>query len=504
MMKKLFSTFFLLAAAGAAMAAPPARPNIVFFLVDDMGWQDTSVPLHYDKGGKPIPSPGNATFKTPAMEKLASQGVCFTRAYGASVCSPTRTSVMSGMNPSRTHISNWTNPAKPADTSKRSIKAMAPPKWRIEGLNARDASMANMFKKEGYRTIFIGKAHFGATSQKEAQPEQLGFDVNIGGCGAGQPGSYYGKDNYAEQPTRFQKKQGPRDVPGLQQYHGSDTFLTEALTLELGKEMDKAVHMKKPFFAYMGHYAVHGPLMQDPRFSQLYPGQRAAMLKYATLISGMDKSLGDIIDKLEQAGVAENTLIVFASDNGGTAPKKNPCTPLRAGKGCAYEGGIRVPVIIAWARPNPGNTFQRQFPIKGGGINSNVIALQDLFATFGSIIGSSHVPAGLDSMDFSGYLRPDGKSGRPQTFFLNFPHEHNEAYYAVYINGDWKVIYRFLTKSWELYNVTDDIGETKNMAAEQPAILKKMAAALAAEFKRHDSQPPIETATNTPAAIVLP
>lgn len=468
-----------------------------------MGWQDTSVPFHYGEDGKAIPSPGNAVFKTPGMEKLAAQGMIFTQAYAASVCSPSRTAIMSGNNPSRTHISNWTSPASPADTSGRGIKTMAPPAWRIQGLGAGDRSMARMLGKAGYRTLFVGKAHFGPTSNREAQPEQLGFDVNIGGSGAGHPASYLGQDCYAEKSFRERGKHGPRDVPDLEKYHHSDTFLTDALSNEMAGEIRKSVEMKKPFFAYMGHYAVHAPFMKDPQFEALYPQLKGPLKNYATLISGMDKSLLQLLDTLEKVGVAEKTLVIFASDNGGDAPRKDSCLPLRGKKGMSYEGGIRTPLIISWARRNPDNPLQKQYPIVPGSRCDRVVALQDMFATLGAIVHGK-VPEGLDSCDISGLLRGDGSCKRPQTYFLNFPHQHNDSYYVLFREEDWKVIYHYHTRTWELYNLKSDVGEQHDLASEHPEKLREMAEKLVVEHKRHKAQFPIDKQTNLPAEFVMP
>ena len=149
-------------------------------------------------------------------------------------------------------------------------------------------------------------------------------------------------------------------MPNLDKYYGTDTFLTDALNNEMSAEIQKAVKMKKPFFAYLGHYAVHGPLMLDSQFTSLYPNVKGALLKYATLISGMDRSILNLLATLKKEGVAEDTLVIFSSDNGGTAPKSQPCAPLRGGKGMPYEGGVRVPLIVSWAEANPDNALQKQ------------------------------------------------------------------------------------------------------------------------------------------------
>ena len=505
----LFSFCLTAQAEEKVTKTPPSKPNILFILVDDMGWSDTSVPFHFNEQGEAQFSANNKIFKTPGMERLASQGMRFTSAYAASVCSPSRTAILSGQNPSRTHITNWTSPDKPRDTSQRGIKEILPPPWNIEGLAQGQNTMASLFKKEGYKTLYVGKAHFGPTSIIAAQPPALGFDVNIGGSGAGQPGSYLGEDNYAEQPRRqnaqnTQKPLGPRDVPHLEAYHGSSTFLTEALTTELSKEIQKSRQENKPFFAYFGHYAVHGPLMEDPAFSALYPELKGAMKKYATLISGSDASILKLLELLEKEGIAENTLIIFASDNGGTAPKAQPCAPLRAKKGTPYEGGIRTPLILAWAKKDLNNPWQKKYPIPAGSINSHVVALQDLYKTLGTMLGSRHLPQNLDSLDFSGYLTAQGQSSRPETYFLNFPHQHEDAYYTLYREGDWKVIYHYKDQSWELYNLKKDIQEKQNLAQKEPEKLLALAKTLLKEHKRHKSQSPLDATTKQPLPILLP
>lgn len=477
------------------------KPNILLILVDDMGWQDTSVPFHFDQEGTPVPSPGNAIFKTPGMEKLAEQGMRFTQAYAASVCSPARTAILTGQNPSRTHISCWTYPTDPRDNSMKKIKDMKAPDWRKSGVNSKDPSMAKMFRAAGYRTILVGKAHFGPNSNKEAQPLSQGFDVSIAGNGSGHPGSYLSEDKY----SRNKKKPGtgPNDVIDMEKYYDSGLFLTDALTEEMKREIRISAGKKQPFFAYMAHYAVHSPFMMDKQFAEQYSHLNGPLKHFASLISGMDKSIIELLKTLEENGVAENTLVVFASDNGGDAPKQNPCAPLRARKGTGYEGGIRTPLIISWAKPNPAHPLQKRYPIKAGTHSDQIIALHDLYATFASIAGGK-VPKGLDSYDCSGYLRDGSSCKRPQTYFLNFPHDHTDTYYVLYREGDWKVLYHYQTRSWELYNLKDDIGEKDNLAAREPARLAEMAKKLVSEHKRHNSQLPIDLKTGKPASIILP
>ena len=170
-----------------------------------------------------------------------------------------------------------------------------------------------MLHDAGYKTIHVGKAHFGCQNSDGELPQNIGFDVNIAGSSIGHPGSYYGENGYGHI-----KGQKARAVPGLEKYHGTDTFLSEALTLEANEQITEAVGEKKPFFLYMSHYAVHSPFEADKRFADhyRYTGRPKVAADFATLIEGMDKSLGDIMDHLEELGIAENTLIIFLGDNG--------------------------------------------------------------------------------------------------------------------------------------------------------------------------------------------
>ena len=310
--------------AGEAIAASPEkgvpeekqRPNIVLFLVDDMGWQDTSLPFwtqrtHY-----------NDTYHTPNMERLATQGKMFTQAYACSISSPTRVSLFTGMNAARHRVTSWT--LRKNTTHEQPDSVMTYPEWNVNGIcqepgierTTQVTTLAQVLKDNGYQTIHCGKAHFGANDTPGADPLTMGFEVNIAGHAAGSPASYYGKNNFGNKPDG---KSPLAAVPGLEQYHGTDTFLSEALTLEAMKALDKAQQKDKPFFLYMAHYAIHTPIQPDYRFYQKYldKGLPPVEAAYATLIEGMDKSLGDLMDYLERNQLTDNTVILFMSDNGG-------------------------------------------------------------------------------------------------------------------------------------------------------------------------------------------
>ncbi|MCH1505032.1 MAG: sulfatase-like hydrolase/transferase [Verrucomicrobiales bacterium] len=292
------------------------RPNIVLFLVDDMGWQDTSVPFHTETMAF------NKRYRTPNMERLANQGVKFTQAYACSVCSPTRISLMTGLNAARHRVTNWT--LHKDATNDRNHPTLAFPKWNVNGLSPTKGiertlhatALPAFLHEVGYRTIHVGKAHLGAVGTPGEDPRNLGFDINIAGHAAGGPGSFLGT-----QDCRPVWRKGAKvwDVPGLEQYHGKDVFLPEALTREALKAVDQSVSDEKPFFLYLSHYAVHAPFAEDRRFYQKYrnDGLERTEAMYAAMVEGMDKSLGDVMDRLAHHGISDETVVLFMSDNGG-------------------------------------------------------------------------------------------------------------------------------------------------------------------------------------------
>ncbi|MCW1926140.1 sulfatase [Luteolibacter arcticus] len=466
-MKRLFLCLVLCGIAAAA-----DRPNVLVFIVDDMGWQDTSVPFHHDAEGKPVVSVLNRRYRTPNMEKLAAQGMKFTRAYAHPVCTPSRITLMTGKNAARHHVTNWTNPAG-TENSDNDVKHLRSPEgWGVKGISPDETALPSLLKQAGYRTIHCGKAHFGSKGAFGQYPQAVGFDINIAGNEIGHPASYFAKQNFGK---------GSNHVTGLEKWHGKDEFLTEVLTRELGEVLETSVKEKKPFFAYMAHYAVHSPFNEDPRFSANYPDLPPPQRAYATLIEGMDRSLGDLLAKLDTLGVAENTLVIFLSDNGGDAPipnnNANPVVsgnaPIRGKKGMRYEGGIRVPMIAAWAKQGPGNAF----PIPAASHTSDLVALADIFPTVTNLAGVTNAKP-WDGHDLLPYLKGDPSYHRPQWLVTHYPHGHNNDHYSIFHEGPWKLIRNWADGSSELYNLASDLAESKNLAAEQPDRTKAMAAKL--------------------------
>jgi arylsulfatase A-like enzyme len=467
------------------------QPNIVVFLVDDMGVMDTSVPFLADNRGKPKRYPLNDRYRTPNMMRLAGQGIRFEYFYANSVCSPTRVSLMTGQTSARHRTTQYINP------NSNNAGKFGPVDWQWNGISKaiQSQTLPAILKKGGYRTIHAGKGHFGPVDSFGSRPENFGFDVNIAGCAWGRPGSYYGKDHFGH----ASRKGKSRAVPGLEKYHGQDIHLTEALTLEMNDAIRKSVEDGQPFFAYMSHYAVHGPFQLDQRFAENYSDAKLdnKATAFATMIEGMDKSLGDILDQLDDLGVANNTLVFFLGDNGTDAPlgptHEVACAaPLRGKKGTHYEGGIRVPFIAAWAQPDSNIESQQRLNIPQGLLSANVGTIYDLFPTILGITGLE-TDALVDGVDLSTMLT-GAPSDRTPTFLMHFPHDHRSDYYTAYRLGDWKLIYHYRNaenERFELYNLEKDRDESENLARQNRPQLKRMIKAMAAALFKADAQYPL-------------
>lgn len=488
------------------------RPNIVLFLVDDMGVMDTSLPFLTDAAGRPKRYPLNDFYRTPNMERLAAQGIRFNNFNAMSVCSPTRVSIMTGQNAARHRTTNWINP------DKDNAGPLGAPNWNWQGLKKTDVTLARLLKNNGYRTIHVGKGHFGPRKSEGADPRNLGFDINVAGASIGAPASYYGTENYGNAGST-RPKSSPNAVPHLAKYHGTDTFLTDALTIEANAQVSAAVKDGRPFFLNFAHYAAHGPFNSDPRYAAHYAasGKPPEVQAFATLIEGMDKSLGDLLDHLERLGVAENTLIFFLGDNGSDArlgpPHDVACAaPLRGQKGSHYEGGTRVPFIAAWAKPSTDSPCQKQLPIPANAIQPQLASVCDLFPTILRTVGiaspAGHVVDGvrLDTL-LSG--RPD--SSRPETFLMHYPHApHRSDYWTSYRDGKWKVIYHYFPTAvsgnshYQLFNLSADPFEQNNLAESQPAELLRMMRELSEALDAQGAVYPLEDDRKTPRRPKLP
>lgn len=494
-------------ASVSAWSQTTAHPNIIMFLVDDMGWQDTSVPFYNDEL-----TPLNKRFVTPNMERMAQMGVRFTEAYACAVSSPTRCSLMSGMNASRHRVTNWTLELNEKTDEPSDMITL--PEWNYNGIQPDSTegkinnstaitSLPQILRENGYWTIHCGKAHFGARTTPGANPINMGFDVNIAGGANGAPGSYLGTKNFGE-GSRFA-------VQGLEKYYGQDIFITEALTREALTEMEKAVKMNKPFYLYMSHYAVHTPYDDDKRFSDKYRGKYDEQLKtglneneakYAALVEGMDKSLGDILDYLQRnPEVAKNTILLFMSDNGGQGlsnvrqgvANRDQNYPARGGKGSAFMGGVREPMMVYW----PGVT-------KPDTECDQRVIIEDFYPTILEMAGVKEYTTHqvVDGVSFTDVLmNPEKRKDR--VLVWHFPNLWGESQnlkegygaYSAIMKGDYHLIYTWETRQLRLYNVKEDIGEQHDLAQAMPDKVKELAAELSDYLRERDAQRPSLKAT---------
>lgn len=482
-----------------ATALADDRPNIILFVVDDMGWQDTSVPFWTER------TPRNDTYETPNMERLAARGMVFSSAYAASISSPSRCSLLTGANAARHRVTNWTlERDKATDGDDRRT---ASPDWNYNGIcqvpGVRNTFVATalpqILKDAGYHTIHCGKAHWGAIDTPGENPYHFGFEVNIAGHAAGGLASYLGEENYGHDAEG--RPVSAFAVPGLERYWGTGTFATEALTLEAIRALDKAKRYDRPFFLHMSHYAVHVPFDRDARFFDKYrrkglPDNEAA---YAALIEGMDKSLGDIMEWLDQNGLTDSTVVIFVSDNGGLAietgwrsgPPHTQNAPLRSGKGSLYEGGIRVPMVVAW----PGVT-------RAGSRCDAPVIIEDFFPTVAEMARAACRPTvqEVDGRSFVPLLRQDAEADMGRLLVWNFPNHWGVTgpginFCCAARRGDWKLVYHYDTGVRELYNLADDIGETTDMSARRPDIAHRLAAELGEYLRGVGAQRPRDRTT---------
>ncbi len=471
-----------------AEAATQRKPNIVFFLVDDMGWQDTSEPFYTEVTDL------NRRYHTPNMEILADEGLKFTQAYACPLCSPTRVSLMTGLNAARHRVTNWT--LRKNESPDREHPTLRMPDWNVNGLSPVPgiehtvyAKTLPMFLQEaGYRTIHVGKAHWGAKDTPGEDPLNLGFDANIAGHAAGGPGSYHGTHNFSAA-----WRDGDRiwDVPDLEAYYGQEIFLTEALTRETIKTIDQAVADDTPFYLYMSHYAIHAPWEEDDRYYQAYKdaGLDDFDATYATMIEGMDKSLGDIRAALARHGIEDDTILIFMSDNG-AAPDVDRNLPLRGAKLSPYEGGIRVPAIVRW----PGVT-------KAGSVCDQDFIIEDLFPTILAMAGvtdEEQIGGVIDGRSFVPLLRGESVDWGDRVFIWHFPHNYHDPPYSVIRQGDWKLIYFHTDQRYELYNIVEDISEAHDLHEERQEIAQRLADELGKQLRAMHALMPVQKDTGKP------
>ena len=524
----------------AACSDKAQQPNIVFFLVDDFGWVDSSVQY-----GEEL-YPNNLRFNTPNMQRLSERSTVFGNAYACAVSTPTRTSIMTGMNAAHTGITNWTSAVRdtPSDATGGGFwmaehsgsgdalagDLLSRPDWNINGISPVPGvphtqyanSLVQFLKDAGYFTVHVGKAHWASAGTPGVNPYNHGFCVNIAGTMAGMPRDYSGMQNYGNTKERW----NDFAVQNLVEYYGTQTHLTEALTQEALKALDYPIRHRQPFYLYLASYATHTPIQPDERFAQKYrdAGMDEGQAAYASLVEGVDCSLGEVLDFLEEKGIADNTIVIFMTDNGGNSENKQKGgvlhtqnLPLREGKGSCYEGGIRVPLMIYV----PGKT-------RVGRCDVPVIC-EDMFPTILDMAGvrGYETVQELDGQSILPLVTGRGEGPDPERpLVFHYPHkwkpydlEDIDFLSAVRI-GDWKLVYRIKegarsvderlypdtrntarAAAVELYNLKEDIGETMNVAADYPEIARRLADTLSARLRRWNAPMPIVVATGNAAPL---
>ncbi len=503
--RNLLLLFWMLLFWGCVSPQKNPPPNIILFFVDDLGWQDTSVPF-WDQT-----TPLNQKYHTPNMERLRAKGLKFTNAYSTPVCSPTRVSLMTGMNAARHRVTNWTLYPDRKQPMELDHPTLEFPDWNYNGLATTDtipnAAYATPFpqilKDHGYATLHAGKAHFGALGYPAENPLNLGFEINIAGHAAGAPQSYWGLDDFGN--NNEEKKVWA--VPGLERYHGKDIFLTQALTDEALAAVKVPLAKKQPFFLYLSLYAVHTPLMADNRFIDRYThkGLPPQEEKYASMIESMDKALGDVLDFVENQGIEDHTVILFMSDNGGLSAvgrggeKHTHNAPLRSGKGSIYEGGIRVPMLAYWPGVTPINKTEE-----------TSLIIEDFYPTLLNIAGISSYTSvqTLDGKDFTNLLKGEPLDTTERPLFWHYPNDWGPSgpgigSFSAVRKGAWKLIYFHDDQHLELYHLPTDIGEQHNLVSKEPERTQGLAQVLTAYLIEVNAQMPSNKQTKEQIPLAL-
>lgn len=431
--------------------------NFVFMLIDDLGWAD-------------VGCYGSRFYETPNIDKLAAQGMRFTNAYAACpVCSPTRGSIMTGRYPARLNITDWI-PGDQASRNKpyRSEKLIAPD-FNLQ-LPLNEVTIAEALKKAGYASCSVGKWHLG---KEPFYPDKQGFDINIAGNDKGSPPTYFF--------PYMRKGRARLDLAGGK----PGEYLTDRLTDEALKWLE--ANKDRPFFLYFPHYAVHTPIQARRELIEKYQvkakGYRrtssadyraerhysVTKLKqndpvYAAMVHSVDESVGRVMNKLKELGIADNTAVIFMSDNGGlsTHSVRNVFTsnlPLRAGKGWLYEGGIREPMIIKW----PG-------VVKVGSVSAEPVTSTDFYPTILEMAGLDLEPkCHVDGLSLVPLIKGSGSLNR-EAIYWHYPHYHssgNRPSGAVRA-GRYKLIEWYEDNSVELYDLAEDVSEKNNLAVKMP------------------------------------
>lgn len=448
------ASLFLCSLLLSNFALEAKQPNFLFILVDDLGYADVT------------PNNPNSFYETPNIQKLADSGARFTDGYAACpVCSPTRSSILTGKYPPRTFTTDFF-------CGKKTGKLL-PAKYQCY-LSLEEVTLAETLRSEGYSTFFAGKWHLG---EEGYWPEEQGFDENQGGFSRGGP---YGGKKY------FSPYGNPRLTNGPEGEHLPDRLATE--TVKFMKE-----NKSEPFLAYLAFYSVHTPLIGRPDLVKKYELKRKQLNEnnqdkvrwipegkrkarqiqdhaiYGAMVEAMDNAVGKVLDSLDELGLAEDTVVVFFSDNGGLSTSEGSPTsnlPLRAGKGWMYEGGIRVPCLVR----APGVTTPGQ-------VCKTPIISTDFFPTMLDMAGIELQPElHQDGVSLKRILGDADATLDRDSIYWHYPHYGNQGGMpsSAVRSGDWKLIEWYEDKRVELFNLAEDLGEQNDLAAANPEKAKAL------------------------------
>ena len=431
------------------------KPNFVFLLVDDLGWGDFGC---Y----------GATFYETPNIDKLSKQGMLFTNGYAAcTVCSPSRAAILSGCYPARLHLTDWI-----AGHHRPNAK-LAIPDWKMK-LDHERVLLPEALKSAGYATGFFGKWHLMPIGQKDFEqhyPTDHGFDINVGGREWGQPkgpGKYF----------------SPFGMPGLDDGKKGD-FLTDKLTDAALDFIEKK--KADPFLLYFSYYTLHSPIMAPPALVKKYTEKAKTFdnkknenlnPKRAGMVEALDNSVGRIMTKLEELGIADNTVIILTGDNGGDYD--NTTGGLRDFKGFSHEGAVREPFLVKWTGK-----------IAAGSTCDEMVIGTDFYPTMLEMAGLPAKPeVHQDGVSILPLLNGSTKTLERDTLYWHYPHYHRTLPYGAIRDGDWKLIEFFEDGTLELFDLKTDPFEKGNLAAENPAKAKELLAKLVAWRKSVDAQMP--------------
>jgi arylsulfatase A len=430
--------FIVVTIVRASWAAPANQPNIILIVSDDMGWTD-------------LGCYGSDFYKSPHIDGIAHDGMRFTSNYSAcTVCSPTRAALMTGKYPARLRITDWI-PGLPPNNPKLIVPDFT------KQLPYEETTIAEVLRDDGYATASIGKWHLGGP---KFYPEHHGFDLNIAGTHMPEP-----KPSYFAPYAIDTIEQGPQGE-----------YITDRLTTEAVGFIRQ--NRDNPFFLYLPHFAVHTPIQAKKkliakhakRLSELKP-KNQTNAAYAAMIESLDDSVGQIRQTLSELGIADRTIIIFTSDNGGRVPTTSNA-PLRVGKGSCYEGGVRVPLIVYW----PGVT-------KAGSTSDVPTITIDILPTVAEMTGAK-LPSDsqLDGVSLLPLLKQTG-SIPERALFWHYPHyQHYQqggtTPYGAVRRGEYKLIEFYDDMRVEFYDLSNDIGEAQNLEELRPELVDSLRAEL--------------------------